>query len=70
MARDVKLLITKYDHNIHKSRKGSKVILATSPGGIETSSIPHFLDNRPTDGDEVVSLKRRPRFTLRKIFWG
>jgi hypothetical protein len=26
-----------------------------------------FLDNRLTDGSEVVSLKRRPPFTPRKI---
>jgi hypothetical protein len=25
--------------------------------------IPHYLDNRLTDGGEVVSLTRRPRFT-------
>jgi hypothetical protein len=29
--------------------------------------LPHFLDNRLTDGGEVVSLTRRPHFTLRKI---
>jgi hypothetical protein len=29
--------------------------------------LPYFLDNRLTDGDEVVSLTRRPPFTLRKI---
>jgi hypothetical protein len=28
---------------------------------------PHFLDNRLTDGGEVVSLMRRPPFTPRKI---
>jgi hypothetical protein len=33
----------------------------------ETSRLPHFLDNRLTDGGEVVSLTRRPPFTLRKI---
>jgi hypothetical protein len=26
----------------------------------ETSRLPHFLDNRPTDGGEVVSLTRQP----------
>jgi hypothetical protein len=31
--------------------------------GCETSRLPHFLDNRLTDSDEVVSLTRRPSFT-------
>jgi hypothetical protein len=31
------------------------------------SRLPHFLHNRFTDGGEVVSLMRRPPFTLRKI---
>jgi hypothetical protein len=35
--------------------------------GCETSSLPHFLDNRLTDGGEVVSLTRRLSFTPRKI---
>jgi hypothetical protein len=34
---------------------------------VETSRLLHFLDNRLTDGGEVVSLTRRPPFTLRKI---
>jgi hypothetical protein len=29
--------------------------------------IPHFLDNRLTDGGEAVSLTRQPHFTPRKI---
>jgi hypothetical protein len=29
------------------------------PLGCETSRLPHFLDNRPTDGGEVISLTRR-----------
>jgi hypothetical protein len=33
------------------------------PYGCETSRLPYFLDNRLTDGDEVVSLTRRPPFT-------
>jgi hypothetical protein len=31
------------------------------------SSLPHFLDDRLTDGGEVISLTRRPPFTPRKI---
>jgi hypothetical protein len=37
------------------------------PYGCETSRLPHFLDSRLTDGVEVVSLTRRPPFTLMKI---
>jgi hypothetical protein len=33
----------------------------------ETSRLPHFLDNRLTDGGEFVNLTRRPPFTSRKI---
>jgi hypothetical protein len=35
--------------------------------GREMLRLPHFLDSRLTNGGEVVSLKRRLRFTLRKI---
>jgi hypothetical protein len=37
------------------------------PQGCETSRLPHFLDNRFTDGGEVVSLTRRPPFIPTKI---
>jgi hypothetical protein len=37
------------------------------PWGCETPTLPHFLDNRLTDSGEVISLKRRPPFTPRKI---
>jgi hypothetical protein len=50
----------------------SKTILVTGRGGLqgfEILRIPHCLDNRITNGGEVVSLKRRPRFTPRTIFW-
>jgi hypothetical protein len=33
------------------------------PQGCETSRLPHLLENRLTDGGEVVSLARRPPFT-------
>jgi hypothetical protein len=48
----------------------SKAINVTGRGGqygCERSRLPHFLDDRLTDGGEVVSLTRRPPFTLRKI---
>jgi hypothetical protein len=53
-----------------EQKKKSKDIFATGRGGLqgsETSSIPYFLDSRPTDGGEAVSLTRRPRLTARKI---
>jgi hypothetical protein len=35
--------------------------------GYETSRLPHFLDNRLTDGGEVISLMCRPPFIHGKI---
>jgi hypothetical protein len=35
--------------------------------GCETLGIPNFLDNRLIDEGKVVSLKRQPPFTPRKI---
>jgi hypothetical protein len=37
------------------------------PQSCDMLRLPHFLVNRLTDGDEVVSLTHRPSFTLRKI---
>jgi hypothetical protein len=37
--------------------------------GCETSRLPHFLDNRLTDGGEVVSLAHRPRYTPQEDPW-
>jgi hypothetical protein len=37
------------------------------PYGCGTSRLPHFLENRLTDGGVVVSITRRPPFTPRKI---
>jgi hypothetical protein len=39
------------------------------PWGCETSRLPHFLDNRLTDGGEVVSPTRRPPFTSQEDSW-
>jgi hypothetical protein len=47
-----------------------KAIPVTGRGGplcCETSRLPHFLDNRLTDGGEVVSLTRRPPFNPWRI---
>jgi hypothetical protein len=44
-------------------------ILVRVLGGLyvcDTSRITYFLDNRLTDGGEVVTLKRRLRFTNQK----
>jgi hypothetical protein len=38
-----------------------------SPWVCETSRLSHFMDNRLTDGGKVVSPKRRPALTPRKI---
>jgi hypothetical protein len=37
------------------------------PQGCETSRLPHYLDNRLTDGGKVASPTRRPPFTLKNI---
>jgi hypothetical protein len=37
--------------------------------GCETSRLPYFLENRLTDGGEVVSLTRLPPFTPQKDSW-
>jgi hypothetical protein len=37
--------------------------------GCEKLRLTHFLDNRLTDGGEVVSLTRRPPFTTREDSW-
>jgi hypothetical protein len=39
------------------------------PQGCEMPRLPHFLDNQPTDGGQVVSLTRRPPFTLQEDSW-
>jgi hypothetical protein len=71
------LLSTSNRVNIHSAQQKSteknkkvKTIPVTGRGGplcCDTSSLLHFLDNRLTDGGEVVSLKHRPAFTPRKI---
>jgi hypothetical protein len=39
------------------------------PEGCETSRFPHFLDNRLTDGGEVISPTRRPPFSPQEDSW-
>jgi hypothetical protein len=50
-----------------KEGKAIPVTGRGGPQGCETPRLPYFLDNRLTDGGEVVSLTRRPPFTLRNI---
>jgi hypothetical protein len=54
-----------------KVKKGNAnpITCRGDPFGCETSSLPHFLDNRVTDGGEVVSLMRRPPFTPQEDSW-
>jgi hypothetical protein len=53
-------------------KQKGKAILVTGRGGQygwETSRFPHFLNNRLTDGGEVVNLTRQPPFTPQADFW-
>jgi hypothetical protein len=52
---------------VRKKRKAIPVTGRVVPYGFETSRLPHFLDNRLTDGGKFVSLTRRAPFTTRKI---
>jgi hypothetical protein len=47
--------------------KATPVTGREGPLVCDTSRLPHFLDNRLTDGGEVVSLTCRPHFISRKI---
>jgi hypothetical protein len=54
------------------SVKISKTIPVTGCGGpyvCETSRLPHYLDNRLTDGGKAVSLTRRPSFNPQENSW-
>jgi hypothetical protein len=54
---------------VAEEKKGQAIPVTgrEGPKGCETSRLPHFLDNRLTDGGEVVSHRRRLPFTPRKI---
>jgi hypothetical protein len=52
--------------------KESKVIPVTGhggPQGCEMLRLPHFIDNRLTDGSEVVSLTRQLHFNTQEDSW-
>jgi hypothetical protein len=50
-----------------KKGKAIPVIGCGGRSGCETTRLPHFLDNRLTDGGEAVSLTRRPPYNPRNI---
>jgi hypothetical protein len=56
-----------FQSDIKGKGKAIPVTGREGPEGCETSRLPHFLDNRLTDGGEAVSLTRRPPVTSRKI---
>jgi hypothetical protein len=51
--------------------KGNAIPLTGHEGALycETSRLPHFLDNRLTDGGEIVCLTLRPPFTSQEDSW-
>jgi hypothetical protein len=50
-----------------KKGKAIPVTCHAGPEGYDTSRLPHFLDNRLTDEGEIVTLRRQPLFTPKKI---
>jgi hypothetical protein len=67
-------IATKYKMNRcdHISNIKCNIILASGRGSplcCETLRLPHFLDSRLTDDDEVVSLTRWPPFTPQEDSW-
>jgi hypothetical protein len=57
----------RWRHPYKGQGKASPVTGCGGPQGCETSRLPHFLDNRLTDGGEIASHTRRPSFTPRNI---
>jgi hypothetical protein len=56
----------RYEHYLHITCIAVLVTGHGGPQGYETSRFPHFLDNRFTDGSEVLGLTRRPLFIPRQ----
>jgi hypothetical protein len=70
LPRLVKVIIEYSQFLLINALKKGKAIPVTGrggPEGCETSRLPHFLDNRLTDGGDVVSLTRLPPFMPRKF---
>jgi hypothetical protein len=55
------------DLKVYIKGKAISITGREGPWGCEMSRLPHFLDNRLTDGGEVVSLTHWPPFTPRKM---
>jgi hypothetical protein len=59
-------------HDLDVKKKKGKAIPVPGhggPWGCETLRVPQYLDNRLTDGGQVVSLTRRPPFTPQEGSW-
>jgi hypothetical protein len=59
-----------YTFDSEMAVKKGKAIPVTGRGGRQVGGmlrLPHFLYNGLTDGCEIISLTRRPPFTLKKI---
>jgi hypothetical protein len=61
--------IEPWRHNILCLRNMYRVTGRGGPSDCETRRIQNFLNNGPTDGDELVSLTRRPRFAPQEDSW-
>jgi hypothetical protein len=64
------VLSVRYESHLHIQVK-SEAISITGRGELQGCDIlrtPHCLDNRFTDGGEVVSLMHQPHSTLQKLF--
>jgi hypothetical protein len=53
--------------NVQNKGKAISVRGCRRPQSCEPLRLPHFIDDRLTDGGKVVSLTSRPLFTTRKI---
>jgi hypothetical protein len=60
---DLFTVLLYFYNTFFKKGKAIPVIGRGGPWGCEASRLPPFLENRLTDGGEVVSLTRQPPFT-------
>jgi hypothetical protein len=65
------IILKMFLSHVKKTKQGKAIPLTgcEGPWGCETSKLPHFLDNRFTDGSEVVSPMRWPPFTPQEDSW-
>jgi hypothetical protein len=64
------ILVENPDRKHLHEKKTRKAVPLTGRGGLHRRrGSKHFLDNRLTDGGEVISLVRRPPFTPQEDFW-